>query len=279
MWSGAETLELQSNVFTILRDLIHDRTGLFYDDGKRQLLAEKLSPYAVERGFSSFLDFYYLLKYGPGEDAEWPKVLDTLSVQETYFWREMGQINALVNDVLPTYVRDSSSRTIRIWCAACATGEEPLTIAMALAESGWLRKADFEIAASDGSPTAIAAAQRGVYRERSFRALPSKLREKYFLPNMGVWQARPELFPPIRWSRANLANGAEITALADVSFVFCRNVFIYFSEDAISRTLSHFASQMKRPGYLFVGASESLLRLTEDFDLDMAGDAFVYLLR
>lgn len=279
MWPGPPALELPTNVFTILRDLIHERTGLHYDGAKRELLAEKLSPLAAERGFGSFLDFYYLLKYGPQAEQEWPRVIDALSVQETYFWREMPQIHALVGELLPRHVARSPGQPVRIWCAACATGEEPLTIAMALNEAGWFERADIHIYASDASPAAIAKAQQGVYRERSFRALPAYLREKYFVPMERVWQVDSSLGSRIRWSRANLVDPRDIAELVRAPFVFCRNVFIYFAEETVARSIRQFAQGMVRPGYLFVGAAESLLKLTDDFELTEAGDAFVYSLK
>jgi chemotaxis protein methyltransferase CheR len=278
MWPGFSTLELSTSVFTILRDLIHEQIGLHYDSSKRELLAEKLSPLAAARGFGSFLDFYYLLKYGPGADEEWSRVMDALSVQETYFWREMNQIQAFVRSLLPEHVARAPGQPVRIWCAACATGEEPLTIAMALAEDGWLDRADIQIHASDASPAALAKARRGIYRDRSFRALPDHLREKYFFADADGWQIRSDLSSRITWSIGNLLDDAEVSKLAKVPFIFCRNVFIYFSPEKIAHTVRMFARSMERPGYLFVGAAESLLRLTDEFRLAEAGDAFAYVL-
>src|SRR6188768_2549446 len=118
----------------------------------------------MERGFSSFLDYYYLLKYGPDAETEWSHVLDALSVPETYFWREIGQIQALTHDILPKFVNSFPSQPIQIWCAACATGEEPLAIAMALTEAGWFERLQLKIIASDASGAALAKARRGIYR-------------------------------------------------------------------------------------------------------------------
>ncbi len=280
MWSASTTLELSPNVFRILKDLISERAGLNYDDAKRELLAEKLSPLAVESGFGSFLDFYYLLKYGPNAEAMWPRVINALSVQETYFWREMGQIHAFVNELLPTYVSAApSGKPIRIWCAACATGEEPLTIAIALTEAGWFERLDIQISASDVSSAALAKARQGFYRDRSFRALPPVLREKYFTPVDGGWQINQDLIDRIDWSSANLINAVEVAGLVAAPFIFCRNVFIYFAEETIARTLRTFAQGMLRPGHLFVGAAESLLRLTDEFELEEVAGAFVYSLK
>ena len=110
---------------------------MFFDNGKRDLLIDKLAPLVIERGFSSYLDYYYLLKYDTAARVEWQNVLNALSVQETYFWREFDQIRTLVGILLPQWHAENAGSTLRIWSAACATGEEPLTIAIALDEAGW----------------------------------------------------------------------------------------------------------------------------------------------
>jgi chemotaxis protein methyltransferase CheR len=202
--------------------------------------------------------------------------MDALSVQETFFWREMDQIRALVDVIVPQYFSTSRAQTLRIWSAACATGEEPLSIAMALNEAGWFDRAAIEIQASDASPSAIEKARRGVYRERSFRSLPPGLREKYFSQAQGGSRVEPSIHARINWATANLIDEGEVASLAAASVIFCRNVFIYFSEDTIRKTVRLFAEWIREPGYLFVAASESLLRLTTQFRFQEIGGAFVY---
>jgi chemotaxis protein methyltransferase CheR len=271
-----DSLGLSDSGLALLRDLIHERTGLSYGNGKADLLTDKLSPLVIERGLGSFLDYYYLLKYDPEAAAEWRLVLDALTVQETYFWREIDQIHALVDVLVPQHFSTRPDEPIRIWSAACATGEEPLTIAMVLSEAGWFDRAPLEIVATDASAGAIEKAQRGVYRERSFRSLSSQLRAKYFGQEDGCWRVAPELKARIQWGIANLAAESEISHFATSQVIFCRNVFIYFSADSIRKTVTLFSRRMSSPGYLFVGASESLLRLTTDFDFQEIGGAFVY---
>ncbi len=261
---------------TLLRDLIHERVGIFFDDSKINLFADKLIPYVLERGFDSFLDYYYLLKYDPDSAEEWRNVINALSVQETYFWREMDQIHALAEEVLPQLLAKNPYLPIRIWSAACATGEEPLTIAMRLNENDWFRRASIEIYASDASSAALARAQKGSYRERSFRALPANLKEKYFTFNGKEWSVAPFLSEKIMWKQANLLEPGEIAQLSGVSVIFCRNVFIYFSPEAVRRVVNIFAEKMIVPAFLFVGAAESLLKTTDDFELEEIGNAFVY---
>ncbi|HYP29946.1 MAG TPA: CheR family methyltransferase [Blastocatellia bacterium] len=272
----ADSLGLSDSAFTLLRDLIHERTGLFYENGKSELLADKLSPLVVERGFSSFLDYYYLLKYDANNEQEWKSVMDALSVQETFFWREMDQIRALVDVIVPQYFSASRASPLRIWSAACATGEEPLSIAMALNEAGWLDRAPIDIYASDASAAAIDKARCGVYRERSFRSLPPKLREKYFSETNAGSRADAGLHARIRWATANLMDEKDVAAYATAPVIFCRNVFIYFSDDKIRKTVRLFAERMPEPGYLFVAASESLMRLTTQLQFREIGGAFVY---
>lgn len=273
---STDTLGLPDGAFGLLRDLIHERTGLFYESSKSELLTDKLSPLVIERGFSSFLDYYYLLKYDPGAGDDWKKVIDALSVQETYFWREIDQVRAIVDVLVPRYFSTPHAMPLRIWSAACATGEEPLTIAMALKEKGWFDREPIEIYASDASPAAIEKARLGTYRQRSFRNLPPHLRDKYFTESEQRWRVAPELYSRIRWAVANLTVEAELTQLAAAPIILCRNVFIYFSAESIRKTVGIFWRHMPPDGHLFIGASESLLRLNTDFELQELGGAFVY---
>jgi chemotaxis protein methyltransferase CheR len=263
---------------SLIRDLINERIGMFFDNGKSDLLLDKLSPLVIDRGFNSYLDYYYLLKYDAAARVEWQNVVNALSVQETYFWREFDQIRALVQTLVPQWHKQGGS-TLRIWSAACATGEEPLTIAIALNEAGWFEKASIEIVASDASSKAIDRAKQGIYKERAFRNLPAQLRERYFAAEDSGWRIRSDIHSRIKWSMANLMDESQIAPLARADFIFCRNVFIYFSETAIGRAGRSFSRFIRPPGYLFVGAAESLLRLTTDFTLTEIDDAFVYVKR
>jgi|ERR1051325_1019292 chemotaxis protein methyltransferase CheR len=276
MLSRSHDLALPEGTTSLIRNLINERTGMFFDNGKSDLLIDKLSPLVIERGFSSYLDYYYLLKYDASAKAEWQNVMNALSVQETYFWREMDQVRALVQSLVPQWQARNPGATLRIWSAACATGEEPLTIAMALNEAGWFERASIEIFASDASSKAIARAQTGVYRERAFRNLPAALRDRYFEQDDSDWRVRSNIHSRVKWELANLMDEDQIGPLASADFIFCRNVFIYFSESAIGRVVGSFARFIRPPGYLFVGAAESLLRLTTDFTLTEIDDAFVY---
>lgn len=272
----AESLNLHETTFNLLRGLIHDRLGLFYEPEKRDILADKLSCRVMEKGFDSFLDYYYLLKYDETADDEWKHVMDALSVQETFFWREVDQIRTLVNVLVPQYFLKPRIEALRIWCAACATGEEPLTIAMALNEAGWFQRGPIEIFASDASPSAIEKARAGLYRERSFRNLSPELRAKYFTQAGNGWQVSGDIHRRVNWDIVNLMDESGVSKQAVAPIIFCRNVFIYFSQQTIRKTVQTFYRYMPDSAYLFVAAAESLLRVTTDFELKDIGGAFVY---
>ncbi|HVJ82092.1 MAG TPA: protein-glutamate O-methyltransferase CheR [Planctomycetia bacterium] len=262
-------------MFLLLRDLISDRLGVWYEEDKRELLASKLSDRVVALGLRSYLEYFYLLKYGPAAEEEWARATDALSVPETYFWREIDQVAAFVDVLLPRHAEADLGK-VRIWSAACASGEEPLTLAMALAEKGWFERAEIEIWASDASPLAVEKAERGVYRDRAFRALPQGLKDKYFSPVEGGWRVDPSLKARIRYRRANLLEPRDTVFFELSRYIFCRNVFIYFASATVAQIVARFAERMPSPGYLFVGVSESLLRSNKDFELQQVGPAFVY---
>jgi chemotaxis protein methyltransferase CheR len=271
----ADSLGLSGTVSSILRDLIHEELGLMYEPHQFDQLADRLAPLVVARGLGSYMDYYYLLKYSADRD-EWLKVMDALAVQETYFWREIDQLRAVVSCVVPELIKALKGTPLRIWSVPCATGEEPLTIAMLLAEGGWFDRAPIEVLASDASPRAVERARQGHYTQRAFRNLPPALREKYFVQHDNVWHVSPALHRRVSFDLVNLMAEPQVARHASARIIFCRNVFIYFSGRSIRRALSVFERSMPAPGYLCVGASESLLRRTAVFELQEIGGAFMY---
>jgi chemotaxis protein methyltransferase CheR len=275
MPSHAESLGLSGGALPLLADLVRDRLGLSYEPNRYDVLADRLAPLVIERAFDSFLDYYYLLKYDEAAAADWRLVMDALSVSETYFWREVDQLRAVVDHLVPALA--SAGGPVRIWSVPCATGEEPLTLAMMLAEAGWFDRARIELYASDASAAAIEKARAGRFRERSFRTLPPALRDRYFTRDGDAWAVDPALHQRVRaWSVVNLMCEGDVRPRAQVPIILCRNVFIYFSPAAITHVAGLFARAMPPRGYLCLGASESLLKLRTGFDLDEIGGAFVY---
>lgn len=271
-------LRIPERTLELLRELILGHTGIHFDDARLDVLRDKIAPLAIERGFDSLLDYYYLLKYDADAPREWGRVFDVLSVLETYFWRESDQFRALTTAIMPLLVEHRRS-PIRIWSVPCATGEEPLSIAIALQEAGWFDRTTIEIHASDASESALSRAQQRRYGRRSFRQLPAELRDRYFSRDaeQDRWTVRADIFNRISsWTRVNLMQPAEAARHGGSDVIFCRNVFIYFTPAGVRDVTMRFANWMPSPGFLCVGTAESLLRTGSGFDLQDLGGAYVY---
>jgi chemotaxis protein methyltransferase CheR len=271
-------LRIPERTLELLRDLIAGHGGVHFDDGRLDVLRDKLAPLAIERGFDSLLDYYYLLKYDADAPQEWARVFDALSVQETYFWREADQFRALTTVIMPQLI-ERRRAPVRIWSIPCASGEEPLSIAIALQEAGWFDRATIEIHASDASESALARAATRRYGRRSFRQLPDEVRDRYFIRDgdSEQWTVRPDISARVTsWTRINLMQPAEAAAFADSDVIFCRNLFIYFTPQGVRDVTARFFNLMPSPGFLCAGAAESLLRTGAGFDLQDLGGAYVY---
>ena len=258
----------------LIRDLVHERTGIHFDNQGLQLMADKLAERLSRQPRPSYLDFYYLLKQEPDHSQEWREVINLFSVQETYFWREVDQIRDLVDRVVPEWFANSTE-PLNIWSAACASGEEPYSIAMALDSAGWGRH-PIRIHASDASENALQKASLALYRERAFRLLPNAIKRRYFEEQPKGWKLSRDIVDRVSFQWINLVAEAEFDRVPQPHVIFCRNVFIYFSPTSISKVVRAFARRIPTGGYLFVGATESLLKLTDQFELCDMGNCFVY---
>jgi chemotaxis protein methyltransferase CheR len=260
-------------VLSILSALIEEKTGLHYEAPDFTLLREKVAPKAEERGCDSLLDYYYLLRYDDPSGQELDLLIDALVVPETYFFREFEALSLAVNDfVLPLV---ASGARPRVWCAASATGEEPLTVAMLLADAGVLDRVD--IVASDMSERVLARARAGQFGSRSLRNVPDPaLAERWLEQKDKVTRVKPELARAVDFRRVNLVVESNITALGRFDLVLCRNVLIYFKDETAARVISSIRKVLRPGGALFVGASESLLRLGTSFTCEERGGTFFY---
>ncbi len=265
-------LPLLLQVFSLLTNLVEERAGLHYRPEDLDLVRDKISLRAESLGFESMLDYYYFLRYDPGGSAELDTLVEALTVHETYFFRELDQLKGLVDILLPRIL--ATGRTARIWCAACATGEEPLTLAMMLEARGMLDKV--RILASDVSERALAKARGGRFAGRALRALPEEAIGRWLLPRENGVAVRGDLLEAIEWRRINLLNRAEITALGRFDVILCRNVLIYFSDSTTRAVVGTLSDALEPGGHLLVGAAESLLRYGTSLSCDEHGRAFYY---
>lgn len=260
-------------VLTILSALVEERTGLHYGLLDHEVLAEKAGARAVEAGFESLLDYYYFLRYDAGAAGEMEALVDALVVGETYFFRELAPLQVVVG-LAEALVRRGVRP--RMWSAACATGEEPLTLAMLLDERGLLGEVD--LVASDISPRALQRARSGLHGPRSLReGAPAALAGRYLRRERdGAVRVDPRLVEAVQWLRVNLASPGELGAVGRAHFVLCRNVLIYFRDETAVRVVNRLSDVLHPGGVLLVGLSESLLRFSTRLACEEHGQVFLY---
>jgi chemotaxis protein methyltransferase CheR len=266
------SLPLSPQVFTILAALIEKRAGLHYEPADRELLADKVSTRALEAGFDSLLDYYYFLRYDPAGGEALDELVDSLLVHETYFFREVQPLEVLVDEVLLPAVW--AGRRPRVWCAACSTGEEPLTLAMLLAMRGLL--GEVKLLASDVSRRALERAQRGEHNLRALRSLPSGIEGRFLDVVAGRPVVRPDLIAAVEWRRLNLVDAEAISKLEPFEAILCRNVLIYFQDEVARQVVDSLVGALVPGGHLLVGTSESLLRFGTALLCEERKGAFFY---
>lgn len=267
------TLQMSPQVFAILSALIEERTGIHYAVGDLELLRDKVSPRALEAGFESLLDYYYFLRYDAGSAEELERLIDALVVGETYFFREFDQLKALVHSLVPERLR--SRPRVRIWVAASASGEEPLTLAMLLDRDGLLGQV--ELLATDISQAAIARARTGRFGRRSMRNLPDRsLADRYLRPEGDQWKVEPSLLEHIQWRQLNLMDARAIEQLGTFDFILCRNVLIYFRDETATGVVERLTARLEPDGALLVSVSESLMRFGTRLSCEEHEGIFIY---
>jgi chemotaxis protein methyltransferase CheR len=266
-------LPLSPQVFAIFRGLVEEHSGLHYGPADLELFAEKVSARAIDEGFESLLDYYYFLRYDDGGRQELERLIDALVVNETYFFREREQLEWLVDHVLVPRVRQG--RRPRVWSAACATGEEPLTLAMLLENRGYANSVD--IVATDISQRVLDKAQAGLFSARSLRhAARPELAARFLDEHEGRLRISPTLVSRVQWRRLNLTRADEVAELGQFDAVVCRNVLIYFSDVTTQRVIDSLMARLIGDGVLLVGVSESLLRFGASIQCEEHGGIFAY---
>jgi chemotaxis protein methyltransferase CheR len=266
-------LPLRPQVFAILSALIEERSGLHYGLDDVDMIADKLSTRAIEAGFESLLDYYYFLRYDESSKAELDALVEALVVNETYFFRELDPLKRVVSDFIEPLA--ASGARPRVWCAACSTGEEPLTLAMLLSERALLGKVD--LIASDISARALARARSGEVGLRALRgAPPLDLVARYLTEGGGRQRVRRDLIEAIQWLRVNLVEPQAVARLGMFDVILCRNILIYFSDATVKGVLDSLAAALRPGGALFVGTSESLLRFGTLLSCEERGGVFFY---
>ncbi len=264
-------IEMSEENFRLLRDFIYEQSGIFFADNKKAQLEGRLTLRLKANNIDDYDQYYYKLRYEEDAGRELNLLFDSVSTNETSFFRSMPQIQAFKEQALPDIMaakRDSKS--IRIWSAGCSTGEEPYTLAIVLKEAlgdaigAW----QIEIMASDISQKAIVSANSASYNEYSLRSTPDEIRERYFTPQEGgLYRINEDIKQLVTLKQQNFSDTSSIQAAGHFDVIFCRNVLIYFNDELRKSFVSQLHQQINPGGYLFIGHSESLHKISRAFKL------------
>ncbi len=263
--------------FVRFRDWFHERTGIHYEPHKRYFVERRVLERMRANGCRDFASYWALLR-GPNGEAELQALINRMTINETYFFRESAQLHFLVRDVLPEVLtRKPAGKPIRVWSIPCATGEEPYSIALLMLESAerWHERG-VQVFGCDIDSDAVAHARAGRFPARSLQRVTEPLRSRYFRKVGEEWfEIDPRVRAMVTFAVANLCNADTLTRWRDMDVIFCRNLLIYFDERSRRRALDHLCAALAPGGYLFLGHAETA-RDHPGFEAQRLGEVTVY---
>jgi chemotaxis protein methyltransferase CheR len=258
-------------------EFLYRRTGMSLTESKRYFIDRRLEERIEATGSSSFQSYFSLLRSDADHEIE--QLINSFTVNETYFYREDHQLRCMTESLLDVIVaRKEPGGNIRIWSIPCSTGEEPYSIALWLMEN-WdqVDTYNIEIVGSDIDTRALKAAADGIYGERSIMRLPRTVIGRYFSPmDECHYQIDKGLRGSIEFTRANLIDVQDMARYTDFDLIFCRNVLIYFDDASRRLAAENLYDSLRPGGYICLGHSESMSRISPLFNVCQFPDAIVY---
>jgi chemotaxis protein methyltransferase CheR len=263
--------------FRLIRELVNAHCGIMLGPETRQVVERRLRDRLSALGFSSFGEYYQLLRHDERGRAELDEAIDHVTINETYFYREAYQLSAFQKEILPALRRAPQPRErLSVWSAGCSTGEEVYSIAIATREADVFDTRSVRIFGSDISRRCVAHARKGVYGSSAFRAMPPLLRRRYLIDRADGAHVNEDLRASCQFGHINLLNMPRTSVIGRVDVIFCRNVLIYFDDVSRRRVIEMFYDRLLPGGYLLLGHSESLLNVSTAFELVHLREDLVY---
>jgi chemotaxis protein methyltransferase CheR len=267
--------------FATIRDEVYRKLGLYFEDSKVYFIQKRIEKRMETLTVASFADYGFLLRFGDKEGKEMQALANLITTNETYMFREFEQLQAFADHCLPMILKPreaANDRTLRIWSAGCSSGEEPYTLAIILKEVMHdFRSWDIKIKATDIDQVRLEMARRAVYEERSVHEIPPEYFDRHItrLP-AGYFAVKPETAKLVELEHLNLNDRLAMRNMRQFDFIFCRNVLIYFDDASRKAVVDHFYNALKPGGFIFLGHSESIGRISTAFKLLRVGQHLVY---
>jgi len=256
--------------FITLRDFVYEKSGIFFAENKAYLLESRLTNRLAELGLGSFEDYYYSLKYGSDKTKnEIANLFDVVTTNETSFFRNPPQLDAFKIIIQKNYLNGtgSLSNPIRMWSAACSTGEEPYTLAIIMEElmQTTKRNIPYMIYATDISQKVLESAKRAVFSQYSIRNTDDAVKNKYFTEENNMFKLKENLKKNVKIDFMNLMDDNAYRIYKQMDIIFCRNVLIYFDEKVKKKVIENLYECLKPKGFLTIGHAESLHNISRAF--------------
>ncbi|MDD5773198.1 MAG: tetratricopeptide repeat protein [bacterium] len=277
--------ELSLELFKLFRDFIHEKSGLYLDKSKLDSLRMSLLSRVTKKNISSYAEYYDFLKFNVLREDEFRELLNLITINETSFFRNPDQFTALREVVLPEIInrKCAKDKTIRIWAAGCSSGEEPYSIAMTVWSSLLDRKSwKVHILGTDVSNRVLEAAKKGVYSKRTLRGVDDSFLRNFFEKrdderDKDCYAVKDSIKEMVQFKYFNLVETPyPLNEMENWDIIFCRNVTIYFKPESTKRVIHNFYQSLAGKGYLFIGHSETLSNISDEFELVGARGAFFY---
>jgi len=259
-----------------LCDVLYQRTGLSFGESKRYFIERRVADRMERAGARSLPAYLAMLQ---ADSAEMEALINSFTVNETYFYREDHQLRCLGRAMLPEIVaKRGPGDLVRIWSMPCSTGEEPYSVAIWLLENWPLVDAyNIEIVGSDIDTHALAAAAYGEYGERALARVPQAERARYFgAPHGGLRRVIDDLRESVRFTQCNLVDAASMAQQGRFDVIFCRNVLIYFDDSSRLAASENLFAALSPGGFLCLGHTESMSRISQRFTMRRFEDSFVF---
>jgi chemotaxis protein methyltransferase CheR len=262
-------MNLNDTTFKKFRDFVYDLTGIYFIDSKKYLLETKLYKRINANKLSSFEDYYDFLTTKKSK-SEIEELFNSVTINETYFFRGNHKSDIIEQILIPEVIKNkkSADNTIKIWSAACSSGEEPYTIALIIYEKFKTKYPNikFEIIGSDISNEVIEKAKNGVYSKYSVKNIPNDILNRYFKQVGDDYELNSRIKDLVEFKNVNLFDSTGVRRLQKFDLIFCENVLIYFDEKSKRGVLENIHSRMNQWSLLSVGNSETLIDYEDLFE-------------
>lgn len=269
------------NEFEVLTGFIYRKTGIRLESQKLYFLSTRINKRIEILKVESVSEYIRILRFGDPEGSEFQNLVNLLTVNETYFFRDFPQLQAFAEQSLDEVIKRkmaAGERRLKIWSAPCSSGEEPYTLAIILhAMLDNINSWDVEIIASDIDQNILSKARSAIYDERRLREVPPEYLTLFFDRQMdNQYKVKSEIRQMVKFEHVNLSESNDIRNKVGFDFIFCRNLLIYFDDISRKKLVDQFYIALNPGGYIFLGASESISRISTAFRVKRKGGYFVY---